>query len=431
MTASQRDAHMAEVNGTSMTAGNITTKFGYEMFNGYAVYLDPSMVETVSSMDGVATIEPNSMITYDYWDDNCEIQYSVPSWGLSRVNKQEVENVDGTYYYQGSSGEGTVVYTIDTGILITHIEFEDRAYWGTNVIDDNDGDGDGHGTHVTGTSIGVNTGLAKKATAVAVKILNDDGVGTILSAVQGIEWVVADHQEREANGENRSVANLSFGGAYSSTLNEAVDGAVLAGILFSVAAGNEDDDSCEYSPSSAEEDICVAATESNDQRAYYSNWGECVDIYAPGSSILSSWGGGDYEYAILSGTSMAAPHVSGVLAVLWTENPTASAAEIKWTLLELATEGVVLDAKEDQGTPNMMLWADYECTEIGNLSDFVDAIFVEDGITAVDVLEMVGALLTAFIGVLGMYFAQAGSAKGTSRIPETSYGALAVTDEMK
>jgi subtilisin family serine protease len=309
---------------------------------------------------------------------NLYSQLLISCAGLTRINKRDLENVDGTYYYQGTAGAGVMIYVLDTGVYTSHSEFEDRVKWGANFAGDGlDYDGDGHGTHVMGTCLGVNVGLAKKASGTAVKVLDIHGVGSVLTAILGIDWMTTDHAARAAEGKNRSVANLSLGGGYSATLNAAVDAAVDGGIVFVSAAGNDadtgDGDACNYSPASAVKGITVSATDSRDTRPSWANWGSCVELFAPGASITSAYIGSIYTYASLSGTSMASPHVAGVAAAQWGSFPHASAAEVIARMQELATPDKVIDPR---GTPNLLLWADYQCSGKGNLSGWQDVVCV-------------------------------------------------------
>ncbi|KAG5440047.1 hypothetical protein PCK2_000655 [Pneumocystis canis] len=211
-------------------------------------------------------------------------------------------------------------YVIDTGINIEHNDFEGRAKWGITIPSNNDDiDDNGHGTHVAGIIAGSKYGVAKNAVIIAVKVLNGDGTGFLSDVIKGIEWATNMHLKDIESLENNtlfkgSVANLSLGGVKSSILDYFVDVAVSLGLHFTVAAGNDNDDACKYSPASSESAITVGATTVLDNRASFSNYGKCVDIFAPGQNIISTWIGSNLAIKSLSGTSMASPYVCGLLA---------------------------------------------------------------------------------------------------------------------
>lgn len=251
-----------------------------------------------------------------------ESQSNAP-WGLSRISHRDMpKDGDRSYEYPVSAGEGVDVYIIDTGINIKHRDFGGRARWGKTIpLDDEDIDGNGHGTHCAGI-IGSSTyGLAKNATLIAVKVLSTSGFGSNADVIKGVEWVTREHQRRVGKAKlrgtklPRSVANMSLGGGRSLTLEDAVDRAVEAGVHFSVAAGNDSEDACGCSPAAAKRPITVGASTIEDAMAFFSNHGSCVDIFAPGLDITSTWTGSSDALNTISGTSMASPHVAGVLAL--------------------------------------------------------------------------------------------------------------------
>jgi subtilisin family serine protease len=280
-------------------------------------------------------------------------------WNLQRVNAHPISGMDGKYAYAHEASE-VDAYIIDTGILTTHQEFAGRAIWGANYADTKDTDCNGHGTHVAGTVGGSTVGIARGVTLIAVKVLDCGGSGTTSGVVSGIQWAGENARKRG----RKSVANMSLGGGYSATLNRAVAAVVDAGVPFAVAAGNEDQNACNTSPASEAKAITVGATYysgnyAQDIRASFSNWGTCVDILAPGQSIKSAWIGSNSAYNTISGTSMASPHVCGVAALLFGENPNHSAESIKSALLSESTANVI-DLKCTKSgcssTPNKMLF---------------------------------------------------------------------------
>ncbi|GGZ10854.1 S8 family peptidase [Streptomyces nitrosporeus] len=270
-----------------------------------------------------------------------------PSWGLDRIDQTGTAG-DGAYTYPDAAGEGVTAYVIDTGVRVTHDDFEGRAASGFDAVDNDDDadDGNGHGTHVAGTIAGASHGVAKKTKIVAVRVLDDNGSGTTEQVIAGIDWVTAHH-------EGPSVANMSLGGGADPALDAAVQEAIASGVTFAVAAGNESGDAGEGSPSRVPEAITVASSTVDDRQSSFSNHGPAVDLYAPGSDITSTWNDSDDGTNTISGTSMAAPHVAGAAAVYLAGHPEAAPDEVASALTEGATPGAVSDATE--GTPNKLL----------------------------------------------------------------------------
>ena len=234
--------------------------------------------------------------------------------GLARLSQKHMSSRD--YEYPALSGKGVFAYVIDSGINFKHEEFEGRAKAGKTLVpSEGFTDGTGHGTHVAGTIGSRKYGVAKKVTLIAVKIFDKDGKSSGAGSIGGIEWALKDAQERQhIPGFKGAVANLSIGSKFSRARNEAVDKAVKAGLHVVVAAGNEHDDACEHSPASAEFPITVGATTEDDKLATFSNYGKCVDVLAPGYKILSAGNTGTDSETLKSGTSMATPHVAGLVA---------------------------------------------------------------------------------------------------------------------
>ncbi|MEV4919315.1 S8 family serine peptidase [Streptomyces tirandamycinicus] len=274
-------------------------------------------------------------------------QVDPPSWGLDRVDQADTAG-DGAYTYPDGAGEGVTAYVIDTGVRITHKDFEGRAGHGFDAID-NDGtadDGNGHGTHVAATIAGAAHGVAKKAKIVAVRVLDDSGSGTTEQVVAGIDWVAANHQ-------GPSVANMSLGGGADPALDEAVQKAIASGVTFGVAAGNESSDAGQGSPSRVTEAITVASSTKDDKQSAFSNFGSVVDLYAPGSDITSAWNDGDEGTKTISGTSMATPHVVGAAAVYLAGHRDATPDQVAKALTDAATPDKIGNPAE--GTPNKLL----------------------------------------------------------------------------
>lgn len=260
-------------------------------------------------------------------------QSPVPSWGLDRIDAADVA-LNNSYKYV-STGTGALVYVIDTGVYAGHSDLSGRVISGYTAVNDGNGTGDcnGHGTHVAGTAAGKTYGVAKTATVVAVRVLDCAGSGYSSSVVAGINWVVASHPG------GPGIINMSLGGSANSAVDSAVAAATQAGLVVVVAAGNSGADACNFSPARAPSAITIGATDQSDSRAGYSNFGGCVDMYAPGTGITSAWISGASATRTISGTSMAAPHVAGLAARLSQAQPGISSGGIRETLTASNVEG--------------------------------------------------------------------------------------------
>ncbi|KAI1052838.1 hypothetical protein LB506_010144 [Fusarium annulatum] len=240
-------------------------------------------------------------------------QASAP-WGLARISQVYSEKgVDARYNYDSTAGSGSTVYILDSGIRTTHKEFGGRALWGTNFVSGSpDTDEFGHGTHVAGTVGGKTYGVAKGCRMYAVKVIDKDGLSSMSTILQGLQWAVNHAKSRGIT--KKSIINASLGGPYTKIGNDAVKAATDLGITIVVAAGNDGTDAANYSPASAPSAITVGAIDSTSYRTLWSNYGQVVDIFAPGSGILSAGHMSDSSSLYMSGTSMAAPHVAGLAA---------------------------------------------------------------------------------------------------------------------
>lgn len=323
-------------------------------FKGYSGSFDESTLDLIRSHPDVEYVEKDSKV---YINDDKPAEEKGSPWGLARISHRESLNFGNfnKYLYSAEGGEGVNVYVIDTGTNTAHVDFEGRANWGKTIpANDEDRDGNGHGTHCSGTIAGKKYGVAKKASVYAVKVLKSNGSGTMSDVVKGVEWAVTDHLKRskEQKGFKGSVANMSLGGGKSTTLDLAVNAAVDNGIHFAVAAGNDNADACNYSPAAAQNAVTVGASTLADGRAYFSNHGKCVDIFAPGLNIQSTWIGSEHAVNTISGTSMASPHIAGLLAYFVSLQPAKDSAyavgeltpaALKKSMVSIASAGKLSD----------------------------------------------------------------------------------------
>ncbi|MFJ6794598.1 S8 family peptidase [Streptomyces sp. NPDC091268] len=309
--------------------------------NGYSVEVSEAQARKLAADPAVKSVVQNRVFTVD------ATQPSPPSWGLDRIDQRALP-LDNSYTYPDKAGEGVTAYIIDTGVRITHQDLGGRASYGYDAIDNDNTaqDGHGHGTHVAGTVGGSSYGVAKKAKIVGVRVLDNNGSGTTAQVVAGIDWVT-QHAVKPA------VANMSLGGGADSALDTAVRNSIASGITYGVAAGNESTDASTKSPARVAEAITVGATTNTDAKASYSNYGSILDIFAPGSSITSSWGTGDTATNTISGTSMATPHVVGAAALYLSQNPASTPAQVRDGLVAAATPNVVTGP--GTGSPNRLL----------------------------------------------------------------------------
>jgi hypothetical protein len=310
---------------------------------GFAATLPLQARQAIERNPNVAWVEADGIATANQGQ-----QLNPPSWGLDRIDQRTLP-LNSTYNYQ-NGGSGVRVYILDTGIRFNHQEYNGRAFSGWDFIDNDPDASDcqGHGTHVAGTVGGATVGVAKQVTLISVRVLNCNGSGTWSGVIAGIDWVTANHVKP-------AVANMSLGGSYNSSVNTAVTNSINAGVTYVVAAGNNNANACNYSPASTANALTVGATTSSDSRASYSNFGSCVDLFAPGSGIYSSTMNGTNTYASWNGTSMAAPHVAGVAALFLNTSPNATPAQVETAITSNATTGVL--SSIGSGSPNTLLYS--------------------------------------------------------------------------
>lgn len=318
--------------------GRITNVYQHAL-NGFAVNMSEADAEALSQDFRVKFVEEDSIVTADATQSN-------PPWGLDRIDQRN-RPLNAIYTFNWT-GSGVRVYVIDTGIRTAHTQFGGRAANNFDAFGGNGQDCNGHGTHVAGTVGGSTYGVAKNALLRGVRVLNCSGSGSNSGVIAGVDWVRLNHIAP-------AVANMSLGGGISSALDTAVNNLHNANVTIAVAAGNSNGaNACNFSPARAANAITVGSTTTTDARSSFSNIGTCLDIFAPGSGILSAWWTSNTATATLSGTSMASPHVAGAAALYKQANPSASSTTIRNALVNNATTNVITNA--GTGSPNRLLY---------------------------------------------------------------------------
>ncbi|KAG0360026.1 putative serine proteinase, precursor [Gamsiella multidivaricata] len=319
----------------------------YPSLQGFSATINAAALKELLASDEVEYVEQDHIITLDV-----SLQPNPPSWGLPRISERK-NRLNVPYLYQEQAGSGVTAYVIDTGIYVDHNGLKGRASMGANFIAGSPNtDENGHGTHVSGTIGDTKYGVAKKVKLVGVKVLNAEGSGAYSGVIAGMDWVI-----QHARG-TKAVVNMSLGGPKSMAIDSAVNRLYAAGIPVIVSAGNEADvDSCTRSPAGTQGAFTVSASDIKDRVASFASWGSCVKIFAPGVEITSDWIGSPSAIRTISGTSMATPHVSGVVALfLSIDSSLTSPHHVYQKLLSVSTPGVV---KGDlKGSPNRFLYND-------------------------------------------------------------------------
>lgn len=308
--------------------------------NGFAVEMTEADAEALSQDFRVAYVEEDQIVSLDATQSN-------PPWGLDRIDQRN-RPLNAIYTFNWT-GTGVRAYVIDTGIRTTHSQFGTRAANNFDAFGGTGADCNGHGTHVAGTIGGSTFGVAKNVMLRGVRVLNCSGSGTNSGVIAGVDWVRLNHVAP-------AVANMSLGGGISTALDTAVNNLHNANVSIAVAAGNNNGaNACNNSPARAANAITVGSTTTTDARSSFSNIGTCLDIFAPGSGILSAWFSSNTATATLSGTSMASPHVAGVAALYKQANPSASSTTIRNAIVNNATTNVITNA--GTGSPNRLLYS--------------------------------------------------------------------------
>jgi subtilisin family serine protease len=337
--------------GVEAQAAALSNRYGGDIgfvydaaINGFSVSMTEADARRLAAHAAVEYVEQDMKVQL------ADTQNNPPSWGLDRIDQRNLP-LDNSYTYP-TIASNTNIYILDTGVRLTHNDFGGRAFTGFDAITSGGSASDchGHGTHVAGTAAGSSFGVAKGARIFSVRVLSCTGGGTTSQIVAGINWVTNNHIKP-------AVANMSLGGSgTNTTMNNAVANSINAGVSYAIAAGNSNADACNFSPAQVPAAITVGSTQQNDARSSFSNFGTCLDIFAPGSSITSAWHTSNSATNTISGTSMAAPHVAGVAALILAANPSWSPSQVRNEMVADATTGVV--GSPGSGSPNRLLFVD-------------------------------------------------------------------------
>jgi len=353
-----RDAHILALKDRISVAGAVNAEVGWS-YNigsliGFSAKLTQELLKAELAHPDVKYIECDQVMSINFEQETRApldtITQTGATWGINRIDQRNLP-LDGNYIYNSLAGSGVDVYVIDTGILVTHVDFGTRAQFVfTAITGEANTDLNGHGTHCSGTVAGTTYGVAKLANLKAVKVLSASGSGTTAGVISGVNYVT-----NSRNLTRPAVASMSLGGGASATLDAAVNASILSGVAYAIAAGNDNSNACNYSPARVATAVTAGATANTDTRSTFSNYGTCVDVFAPGTSITSDWIGSNTATNTISGTSMATPHVAGVLALQLALNGTLTPAQSKAWIQSNGTPGVV--GNPGTGSPNILLYS--------------------------------------------------------------------------
>lgn len=320
--------------------------FTYEhALRGFAADLSPAALRAVRNDPAVLSIEPDRQVSIQ------GVQNPAGQWGLDRIDQRALP-LDGIYRFDNRA-PSVHIYVIDTGILRTHLDFKtttgSRATFGFSAIHDGNEmtDCNGHGTSMASAAGGKKFGVAKQVQLVSVRVLDCSGAGSTSNVIAGIDWVTA-------NAIKPAAANLSLGGSLNSALTQAVTNSINSGVVYGVSAGASASDACQFSPGNAPNALTVAASDMADKRASFSNFGTCLDLFAPGVSIKTAWHTSNTATLVLSGTSISAALVTGAAAIYLHAHPTATPLTVNNAITSLATQGVLTNI--GTGSPNLLLF---------------------------------------------------------------------------
>ena len=327
--------------GAAARFGGRIQHFYETAITGYSICLPEKAAQALAADPSVELVEQDQVMS-------TVTTQSGATWGIDRIDQRNLP-LSGTYTYN-FDGSGVHAYIIDTGIRATHQQFGGRVSGGFTAINDGNGTNDcnGHGTHVSGTVGSATYGVAKGVSLHPVRVLDCTGSGSTSGVIAGVNWVT----------QNRvlpAVANMSLGGGVSTALDSAVANSIASGVTYAIAAGNSNADACGSSPARVGTALTVGSTTTTDARSSFSNFGTCVDLFAPGSSITSTWNTSDTATNTISGTSMATPHVTGVAALYLSQFGNQSAATVAAAIVSNATSGVV--GSPGAGSPNRLLFS--------------------------------------------------------------------------
>jgi serine protease len=335
MSYRKQAVHNAAVDLAGMHNAKVNKRY-HAALSGFVANMSRKDMLNLAADSRVEYVEQDQLMHANATQNNA-------TWGLDRVDQADLP-LNSTYNYT-ETGAGVTAYVVDTGVLASHSNFGGRVSGGYTAINDGRGTDDcnGHGTHVAGTIGSTTYGLAKSVSLVPVRVLDCNGSGSNSGVIAGVDWVAQ-------NASFPAVANMSLGGGNSTALDNSVNNAINQGITFVVAAGNSNSDACSGSPNKVPNALTVASSTSSDARSSFSSWGSCIDIFAPGSNITSTWDNGGTN--TISGTSMAAPHVAGAVALYLQSNPSASTSQVANAITSNAVSGRI---SNPNGSPNLLL----------------------------------------------------------------------------